>query len=154
MAAAAHFLIRKKLFNTKYPQLLVAKDFAVAEKKLHLAISGRKYDPGNKAPKRKHTSDDKATDPKPSTSWDQPQDESVSEQQPQHKSISEQQQGASATEQQPQGKADTDAQQEPVLSQFSDDDKLPDPHGTATKTFETKDPRSVPKKPKYSSKPK
>ena len=32
MAAAAHFLIRKKLFNTKYPQLLVAKDFAVAEK--------------------------------------------------------------------------------------------------------------------------
>ena len=33
LAAAAHFLIRKKLFNTKYPQLLVAKDFAVAEKK-------------------------------------------------------------------------------------------------------------------------
>ena len=32
LAAAAHFLIRKKLFNTKYPQLLVAKDFAVAEK--------------------------------------------------------------------------------------------------------------------------
>ena len=51
MAAAAHFLIRKKLFNTKYPQLLVAKDFAVAEKKLHLAVSGRKYDPGKKAPK-------------------------------------------------------------------------------------------------------
>ena len=39
LAAAAHFLIRKKLFNTKYPQLLVAKDFAVAEKKLHLAVS-------------------------------------------------------------------------------------------------------------------
>ena len=36
LAAAAHFLIRKKLFNSKYPQLLVAKDFAVAEKKLHL----------------------------------------------------------------------------------------------------------------------
>ena len=33
LAAAAHFLIRKKLFNTKYPQLLVARDFAVAEKK-------------------------------------------------------------------------------------------------------------------------
>ena len=42
LAAAAHFLIRKKLFNTKYPQLLVAKDFAVAEKKLHLTVSGRK----------------------------------------------------------------------------------------------------------------
>ena len=33
LAAAAHFLIRKKLFNTKYPQLLVANDFAVADKK-------------------------------------------------------------------------------------------------------------------------
>ena len=49
LAAAAHLLIRRKLFNTKYPQLLVAKDFAVAEKKLHLAVSGRKYDPGKKA---------------------------------------------------------------------------------------------------------
>ena len=155
MAEAAHFLIRKKLFNTKYPQLLVAKDFAVAEKKLHLAVSGRKYDPGKKAPKRKHTSDDKTADPKPSTSQDQPQDKSIPEQQPQDESISEQQpQGASTTEQQPQGKADTDTQQEPVPSQFSDDDKLSDPHGTATKTFEMKDLRSVPKKPKYSSKPK
>ena len=46
--AAAHFLIRKELFNSKYPQLQVAKDFAVAEKKLHLTVSGRKYDPGKK----------------------------------------------------------------------------------------------------------
>ena len=145
MAAAAHFLIRKKLFNSKYPQLLVAKDFAVAEKKLHLTVSRRKYDPGKKAPKRNCTSDDKTADPKPSTSQDQPQDESVSEQQPQ---------GTSATEHQPQGEADTDTQQKPVPSQFSDDDKLPDPYGTATKTFAMKDPRSVPKKPKYSSKPK
>ena len=63
LAAVAHFLIRKKLFNTKYPQLHVAKDFAVAEKKLHLAVSGRKYDPGKKAPKRKRTSDVKTADP-------------------------------------------------------------------------------------------
>ena len=97
LAAAAHFLIRKKLFNTKYPQLLVAKDFAVAEKKLHLAVSRRKYDPGKKAPKKRRTSDVKTADPKPSTSQDlstpgqQPQDESISEQQPQDESISEQQ---------------------------------------------------------------
>ena len=91
MAAAAHILIRKKLFNTKYPQLLVAKDFAVAEKKLHLAVSGRKYDPGKKAPKKRRTSDVETADPKPSTSQDQPQDESISEQQPQDESISEQQ---------------------------------------------------------------
>ena len=145
MAAAAHFLIRKKIFNSKYPQLLVAKDFAVAEKKLHLAVSGRKYDPGKKAPKKRCTSDDKTADPKPSTSQAQPQDESVSEQQAQ---------GASASEQQPQGEASTDTQQEPVPSQFSDDDELPDPYAFATKTFATKDPRSIPKKPKYSLRPK
>ena len=145
MAAAAHFLIRKKLFNSKYPQLLVAKDFAVAEKKLHLAVSRRKYDPGRKAPKKRRTSDVKTADPKPSTSQAQPQDESISEQQPQ---------GASATEQQPQGEAATDTQQEPVPSQFSSNDELPDPFATTTKTFEMKDPRSIPKKPKYSLRPK
>ena len=136
MAAAAHFLIRKKLFNSKYPQLLVAKDFAVAEKKLHLTVSRRKYDPGKKAPKKRHTSDVK--------------DESVSEQQPQDESISEQQpQGASATEQQPQVEASTDTQQGPVPSQFSNDDD-DNPFAIATKPFVTKDPRSIPKKPKYS----
>ena len=115
LAAAAHFLIRKKLFNSKYPQLLVAKDFAVAEKKLHLTVSERKYDPGKKARKKRRTSDVKTADPKPSTSQDQPQDKSVSEQQPQDESVSEQQpQGASATEQQPQGDASTDTQQESV----------------------------------------
>ena len=76
LAAAARFLIRKKLFNTKYPQLHVAKDFAVVEKKLHLTVSGRKYDPGKKAPKRKRTSAVKTADPKPSTL----QDKSASEQ--------------------------------------------------------------------------
>ena len=145
MAAAAHFLIRKKLFNSKYPQLLVAKDFAVAEKKLHLAISGRKYDPGKKAPKKRHTSYDKTADPKPSTSQDQPQDKSISEEQPQSKS---------ATAQQQQSETTTDTQQEPVPSQFSSDDSLPDPFATTTKTFETKDPKSAPKKPKYSLQPK
>ena len=70
-------------------------------------------------------------------------------------SLSEQQpQGASATEQQPQDEAATDTQQEPVPSQFSSDDSLPDPFATTTKTFEMKDPRSIPKKPKYSLRPK
>ena len=91
LAAAAHFLIRKELFNSKYPQLQVAKDFAVAEKKLHLATSGRKYDPGKKAPKKRRTSNGKTAAPKPSTSQEQPQSESISEQQPQSESITEQQ---------------------------------------------------------------
>ena len=135
MAAAAHFLIRKKLFNTKYPQLHVAKDFAVAEKKLHLTVSRRKYDPGKKAPKRKRTSDGKTADPKPSTSQEQPQDEPASEQQ----------QGMSAAEQQPQDKAS-----DTLMSQSSNDSiPLPD-YGTALKTFMMKDPSSVPKKPRYS----
>ena len=160
MAAAAHFLIRKKLFNTKYPQLLVARDFAVAEKKLHLTVSGRKYDPGKKAPKKRRAPDVKTADPKPSTTQVQPQDKSISEQQPQDesvseqpqdKSISEQPQGASASEQQPQGEASTSTLQEPVPSQFSDDDEtLPDAWTMARKTFATKDPRSIPKKPRYS----
>ena len=141
MAAAAHFLIRKELFNSKYPQLLVAKDFAVAEKKLHLAISGRKYNPGKKAPKKRRTSDGKTAAPKPSTSQGKP----ISEQQPQSESF---------TEQQPQGETATDTQQEPVPSQFSSDDSLPDALATSTKTFETKDPKSIPKKPKYSLRPK
>ena len=160
MAAAAHFLIRKKLFNTKYPQLHVAKDFAVVEKKLHLTVSGRKYDPGKKSPKRKCTSDVKTADPKPSTSQDksafeqqpqgepaseqQPQDESISEQQPQGESISEQQKGVSTAEQ-PQDKAS-----DTLTSQSSDDSTpLPD-YGAALKTFTMKDPSSVPKKPRYS----
>ena len=145
LAAAAHFLIRKELFNSKYPQLLVAKDFAVAEKKLHLTISGRKYNPGKKAPKKRHTSDGKTAAPKPLTLQQQPQSKSISEQQPQSKSVSEQQ---------PQGITATDTQQEPVPSQFSNDDSLPDVFATPTKTFETKDPKSIPKKPKYSLRPK
>ena len=151
LAAAAHFLIRKKLFNTKYPQLLVPKDFAVAEKKLHLTVSGRKYDPGKKAPKKRRTSDVKTADPKPSTSQaksvsgQQPQDESVSEQQPQDESISGEPQGTSTAEQQQQDKAS-----DTLTSQSSDDSTpLPD-YGTAIKTFTMKDPSSVPKKLRYS----
>ena len=149
LAAAAHFLIRKKLFNSKCTQLHVTKDFAVAEKKLHLTVSGRKYDPGKKASKRKRTSDVKTADPKPSTSQDksaseqQPQDESISEQQPQDKSISEQQQDVPTAEQQQDKASDT------LTSQSSDDSILPD-YGSALKTFTTKDPSSVPKKPRYS----
>ena len=140
LAAAAHFLIRKKLFNSKCTQLHVTKDFAVAEKKLHLAVSGRKYDPGMKASERKRTSDVKTADPKPSTL----QDKSVSEQQPQDKSVPEQQQDAPATEQQQDKASDT------LTSQSSDDSIILPDYGPALKTFTTKDPSSVPKKLRYS----
>ena len=126
---------KKRTFNSKYPQLLVAKDFAVAEKKLHLAIRRRKYNPGKKVPKKRRTSNGKTAAPKPSTSQEQPQSESVSEQQP-------------------QGETTTDTQQEHVPSQFSSNDSLPDAFPSSTKTFEMKDPKSIPKKPKYSLRPK
>ena len=149
LAAAAHFLIRKELFNSKYPQLQVAKDFAVAEKKLHLAASGRKYDPGKKAPKKRHTSSNNTAAPKASTSQEQQptQSETITEQQPQSETV---------TEQQPQSDTITDTQQEHVPSQFSsdDDEELPNPFLASSKTFETKDPKSIPKKPKYSLRPK
>ena len=182
LAAAAHFLIRKKLFNSKCTQLYVAKDFAVAEKKLHLTISRRKYDPGKKASKRKLTSDVKTADPKPCTSQDksvstqQPQDESISEQQPQDESISEEQpQDESISEQQPQDESisEQQPQDEPIseqqkdvpateqqqdkasdtLTSLSSDDNMLD-YGPALKIFTTKDPSSIPKKPRYSLHPK
>ena len=147
---------KKETFNTKYPQLHVAKDFAVAEKKLHLAVSRRKYDQGKKAPKRKRTSDVKTADPKRSTSQEQqpqdepapeqqPQDEPIPEQQPQDESVSEQQQAAPTAEQQQRDKASD------TLTSQSGDDSIPLPdYGTALKTFTMKDPSSVPKKPRYS----
>ena len=151
LAAAAHFLIRKELFNSKYPQLQVAKDFAVAEKKLHLTTSGRKYDPGKKAPRKRRTPSDNTTAPKASTLEEQQptQSETITEQQPT--------QSETVTEQQPtQSKTVTDTQQEHVPSQFSSDDneELPNPFPSSSKTFETKDPKSIPRKPKYSLRPK
>ena len=109
--------------------------FAVAEKKLHLTISGRKYDPGKKASKRKLTSDVKTADPKPSTSQDefvseqQPQDESISEQQPQDEPISEQQQEVPTAKQQ-------DTASDTLTSQSSND-SMPY-YGPALKIFSNK----------------
>ena len=131
LAAAAHFLIRKELFNSKYPQLQVAKDFAVAEKKLHLTTSGRKYDPGKKAPRKRRTPSDNTTAPKASTLEEQQptQNETITKQQPT--------QSETVTEQQPtQSKTVTDTQQEHVPSQFSTDDneELPNPFPSSSKT--------------------
>ena len=125
MAATAHFLIRKKLFNSKYPQLQVAKDSVVADKKLLLTTSGRKYDPGKKAHQKRSTSGNATTPSKTS----------------------------SPEKQQPtQSDTITGTQQEHQPSEFSsdDDETLPDPF-SAAKTFETKDSKSIPKKPKFSS---
>ena len=106
-------------------QLRVAKDFAVAEKKLHLAISGRKYDLGKKASKRKLTTDVKTTDPQPSTS----KDESAATQHPQAETVSEQQpEDAPIAEQQQEGKSDStqQAQDDSSSTLQSQDESVPE----------------------------
>ena len=170
LAAAAHFLIRKKLFNSKVTQLRVAKDFAVAEKKLHLTISSRKYDPGKKASKRKLTTNVKTADPQPSTSKDeststQPtQAETISEQQPEDAPMAEQQQESktgSTQQAQDDSTSTLQSQDESVQQHTSDtltsseDSNSPlSDYGEELKLFTTKDPRSIPKKPRYSLRPK
>ena len=182
LSCSCTLLIRKKLFNSKVTQLRVAKDFAVAEKKLHLAISRRKYDPGKKASKRKLTSDVKTADPQPSTSKDEststqrPQAETVSEQRPEDAPIAEQQQedetgleqqtqdDSTSTQQTHNNSTSTlQSQDESIpkqqqhasdtLTSPSSEDSLPD-YGSELKLFTTKDPHSIPKKPRYSSHPK
>ena len=149
LAAAAHFLIRKELFNSKCTQLHVAKVFAVAEKKLHLTISRRKYNPGKKASKRKCTSAIKTSDPKPSTS----QDKSASEQQPQDEPVPDQPQDEPVPEQQQDEPATKQDKASDTLTSLSSNDEIPD-YGLALKIFTTKDPSSIPKKPRYSLHPK
>ena len=121
MAATVHFLIRKKLFNSKYPQLQIAKDFAVAVKKLHLTASGRKYDLGKKAPHKRSASGDIQTPTKTSTQ----------EKEQQHT----------------QSDTVTEIPAFHTLELKDDDDEtLPDPFAPL-KTFATKNLKSILKKP-------
>ena len=105
----------------------------------------------------------KTSDPKPSTSQDkstseqpaqdesiseqQPQDEPIPEQQPQDEPVPEQQQDVPKTKQQ-------DKASDTLTSPSSNDSIILPDYGPALKTFTTKDPSSVPKKPRYSLHPK
>ena len=75
-AAAVHMLLCKRFFNTKMSQAKVTDNFAVHQKKLHLAVSGRRYNPGKKTTKCK-TSETPKTTPKKAKKnpKDQPWDE-------------------------------------------------------------------------------
>ena len=48
LAAATHLLLQKRVFNTKLLQATIVHEFGVEIKKLHLSMSGRKYNPGKK----------------------------------------------------------------------------------------------------------
>ena len=72
LAAAAHLILRKKMFQTKALQVAVADEFTVHPKKMHIACLGRKYHPRKKPlkKKKKATTGKEKTEPegKPSTS--------------------------------------------------------------------------------------
>ena len=52
MAATVHFLLRKPAFQTKLSQTKVVEKFLVQPKKLHIAMTGQKYDAGHKLAKK------------------------------------------------------------------------------------------------------
>ena len=76
LAAKTHYLLRKKMFDSKISQAALTKEFRVAKKKLHLAVSGRKYDPGKKFPKQK-PSDKSEPEKKKAAKMDEPKTDEV-----------------------------------------------------------------------------
>ena len=64
------------MFDSKISQAALMKEFMVAEKKLHLAVSGRKYDPGKKFSKEKPC-DKPETKKKKSAKMDEPKTDEV-----------------------------------------------------------------------------
>ena len=63
------------MFDSKISQTVLIKEFTVAEKKLHLAVSGRKYDLGKKFPKQKPC--DKPKPKKKAAKMDKPKTDEV-----------------------------------------------------------------------------
>ena len=109
LATTTHYLLRKRMFDSKISQAALTKEFAVAEKKLHLAVSGRKYDPGKKFPKQKPH--DKPKPKKKAAKMDKPKtDEMVK--------IPEDKQPSPEDLGEPQSNKAND---------YDDDDSLPDP---------------------------
>ena len=58
-ATTAHLLLCKRMFSTKVSQATIAWEFGVENKKLHMAISGHKYDASKKLSHKKVPSGDK-----------------------------------------------------------------------------------------------
>ena len=61
VTAAVHWLLCKAAFKTNIPQSKVAKKFLVQSKKLHIAITGRKYDMCQKLTKKEKVEQAAAT---------------------------------------------------------------------------------------------
>ena len=64
VAVAVYMLLHKHFFNTKMSQAKCTDLFAIHPKKLHMAVLGRKYDPGKNVSKCKSTEPSLATEKK------------------------------------------------------------------------------------------
>ena len=138
------------MFDTKTAQLSIAKDFTVAEKKLHLATSGCKYDPGKKQPKKKAATTPKKMD---TTSKDKAMKATIDDDgTPDVVDVEEDRLSKTDTFDDPfntEGLLEDDDASLP--DQFADVQKSEtEPMETQPpeRSYHTEDPRTIPKKPK------
>ena len=145
-AAAVHMLLHKRFFDTKMSQAKVADNFMAHPKKLHMAVSRRKYDPGKKVTKCKTSEIPKTT---PKKAKKDPKDQPRAE----PKVDTEENQPTMSTQDDP---VDVDSDKE-VLDPFGeqqqhdegelDDDLLTQLGDDEPKGFSMKDPTKTQKKP-------
>ena len=153
------------MFDSKVSQSTLIKEFAAVEKKLHLAVSGRKYNPGKKTPKPKNRvksstqkkKSAKPDEPKMDKKTRIPEDKQASPEdpdQPQSDDVNDkddddllpdpfapkEKKAKMLDTKEDQGAKDTQAEMDTVLELFSsDDDDAP------LKSFDTKNPAGIPK---------
>ena len=143
LATTTHLLC-KRMFNNKVSQATIAREFGVENKKLHMAISARKYDASKKpsckrAPYGDKDKMDKTID-KPLKCKATPTKKKAKDQEPPQREVTEiwDTEVVAAT-------SKMDTEEEPL---DSDDDCLPDPFPPSQpKQFESMNPADIPKKP-------
>ena len=152
------------MFDSRVSQSTLAKEFTVAEKKLHLAVSGRKYDPGKKTPKLKtrvksstqKKKSAKPDEPKKDRTTEIPEDKQASPEDPdqlQSDDVNDkdddllpdpfapkEKKAKMSGTKEDQGAEDTQAEMDTMLKLISSDD-----NDTPLKSFDTKNPAGIPK---------
>ena len=144
LAAATHLLLQKRMFNTKVWQATITHGFRVETKKLHLSMSGHKYNPGKKpsckwAPSGDQDKTGKTADKPPK----QKPAKKDNTEQPSQSDVHEIQE----LEKSPPDTTKLDTDSELPYSDYDDDDSLLDPfHTSQQQEFETKNPTVIPRK--------
>ena len=144
LVAVTHLLLQKRMFNTKVLQATIAHKFGVEIKKLHLSMSGRKYNPEKKpsckwAPSGDQDKTGKTADKPPKQKAAKKDNTEQPSQSDVHK-IQE-------LEKPPPDTSKLDTDDELPYRDYDDDDSLLDPFPTSQQQeFETKNPRVIPQK--------